>query len=295
MMRLAVSTYSLGRWRREQGKSLEHCIDWIADMGVAAVEFAGLDERVETIGPIRRAAQLRRRCEKRGLEVAGYNVGAELLVPPRTQRAAVRRLKLAVDTAAALGAPSMRHDVTRGWEKAGRLPGPRTFTRALRVVVPAVREVADHGRARDVLTTVENHGFYVQASRRVERLIKAVDHPGYALTLDMGNFLCVNEDPVEAVRRLVRYAAIVHVKDFHIKAKRSAPAEGWFSTPTSIALRGAIVGHGRVDVPTQLKILKRAGYHGFLSLEFEGLEEPTTGIRLGLDFLHRCEPFRSSP
>ena len=52
-----------------------------------------------------------------------------------------------------------------------------------------------------------------------------------------------------------------------------------------IALRGAIAGHGVLDLPAQLKLLKQAGYDGFVSLEFEGMEEPTQAITLGLDYL----------
>jgi len=63
------------------------------------------------------------------------------------------------------------------------------------------------------------------------------------------------------------------------------PSVGWFATPTPIALRGAIAGHGVLDLPAQLKLLKKAGYDGYLSLEFEGMEEPTKAIRLGLDYL----------
>ena len=78
---------------------------------------------------------------------------------------------------------------------------------------------------------------------------------------------------------------MAHVKDFHIRPKKVMPPSGWFATPTSIALRGAIVGHGAVDVPKQLRLMKKAGYKGYLSLEFEGMEEPTRAVTLGLEFL----------
>jgi sugar phosphate isomerase/epimerase len=94
----------------------------------------------------------------------------------------------------------------------------------------------------------------------------------------------VNDDPVAAVARLARYAVMVHIKDFHVKPKKQMPPTGWFATPTRLALRGAIVGHGVIDIPAQLRLLKKAGYHGYLSLEFEGMEEPTQAIRLGLDY-----------
>lgn len=287
-MKLAVSTYSLWRWRTERGKTLEQSVDWIADhAGVPGIEFAGPAEP-PTADPVKRAARWRKRAEKGGLTVVSYCVGAELLVPERQQREAVKALKVHVDVAAELGVPSMRHDVTRGFgDHSKRLRIPRTFDAAVKWLVPAIRDVADYAAARGVKTSLENHGFYMQDSRRVEKLIRAVDHENFALTLDMGNFLCVNEDPVQAVARLARYALMAHAKDFHVRPKDRMPPTGWFATPTPIALRGAIAGHGVIDIPAQLKLLERAGYNGYLSLEFEGMEDPTTAVPLGLDYLRQ--------
>jgi sugar phosphate isomerase/epimerase len=286
-MKLCVSTYSLARWRNENNKTLEDSIDWIADAGVPAIEFSGLDAKAAE-NPLKRARELRKRCERRGLHLAGYSVGANLLCNPTEQRKMIERVKLDVDTAAELGAKNMRHDVAYGFNDANKdLKGPKTFAHALKVVVPAIREITEHGAKRGVKTSLENHGFFMQASDRVERLIKAVGHKNYGLTLDMGNFLCVNEDPVKAVARVAKYAIMVHTKDFHVKSKATRPPTGWFDTPTEIALRGAIVGHGVIDVPQQLALVKKAGYKGYLSLEFEGMEEPAMAIKTGLDYLTR--------
>ena len=286
-MKLAVSMYSLSKWRYSQNKTLEQCLDWVAGTNVKAVEFGDLGDKAEKIGRVRYAAQLRRRCKRLGLAVAGYCRPANLLVGPKAQRAMVEQLKIEVDTAAAFGCKTMRHDVAWGWHTAKRVAGPRTFAHAVKIVAPAIREIADYAQQRGVVTSLENHGFFVQASKRVEYLLKQVAHPNFALTIDMGNFLCVREDPVAAVRRLAKYAVMAHVKDFHVKAKRLAPPSGWIETPTPIAIRGAIVGHGEIDVPAQLRTLKSAGYKGYLSLEFEGLEEPRQAIELGLEYVRK--------
>lgn len=36
-----------------------------------------------------------------------------------------------------------------------------------------------------------------------------------------------------------------------------------------------------------INTLKRAGYDGVLSIEFEGMEDPLKGIRIGVDNLRR--------
>lgn len=289
-MKLAVSTYSLWRWCSENGKTLEDSVEWIAQHGVQAVEFAGLDDAAKA-NPIARARTLKQRCDALRLAVPSYCIAAELLVPPDRQREVIAELKSQVDVAAELGVQSMRHDVTRGFgENASGLKIEQTFDAAVAHVVPAIREVADYAATKGIRTSLENHGFYMQSSERVERLIRAVDHENFRLTLDMGNFLCVNEDPVQAVARLAKYAVMVHVKDFHVRPKRAMPPSGWFETPTDIALRGAIVGHGAIDIPAQLRLLGDAGYDGWLSLEFEGLEEPARAVALGLEYLRKLLP-----
>lgn len=294
-MKLSVSTYSLARWRTRENKSVEQCIDWLAEQGVDGVEFSGLGENVDG-DPIRRARALRKRCEKHGLAVAGYCVGAELLKPDAEQRAEVDRVRQHIDVAAELGAPTMRHDVTRGPNDA---TGKLTLSQVLKRVVPAVRELTEYGQSVGVVTSLENHGFYLQTPDRVQKLIEAVDHPNFGLTLDLGNWLCLNEDPVAAVRQVGKYAVMVHAKDFYIRSKRQvpppAPAQGkqpelpagWIVTPTPIAIRGAVAGHGQVDLPAQLRLVKRAGYKGYLSLEFEGPEYPPDAVRLGLAYLRK--------
>lgn len=287
-IKLCISTYSLSGWRRQNNRSLEDSIRWIADeTDVKAVEFAGLDAAGDA-DPVRRAGALRSLCDKLGLAIPSFCVGAELLRPAGELATEVARLKTLVDAAHALGVKSMRHDVTRGFgEHAKGLSVPQTFAGALKVVVPAIREVADYARKHRIKTSLENHGFFMQNSRRVEQLLDAVDHPNFALTMDMGNFLCVNENPVKAVQRLAHRAVMVHVKDFHVRPKSSMPPTGWFATPTRIALRGAIVGHGAIDIPAQLRVLNSTGYRGWLSLEFEGMEEPASAIKAGLAYLGR--------
>ena len=291
-MELCVSTYSLSRWRAKENKKVEHCIDWLASIGLTAIEFSGLGENY-TGDPIRRARALRKRCEKHGMKVASYCVGAELLVPEKKQRKVVDQLKEQIDIAAELGAPSMRHDVTRGPQPDQRM----TLNQVLKAVAPAVRELAEYGQEKGVKTSLENHGFYLQTADRVEKLIQKVDHPNYGLTIDLGNFLCLDQDAVAATKQLAKYVVMAHAKDFYVRPKRTLPPAapavgdlpelgcGWFATPKSIALRGAIVGQGVLDLPAQIKILKRAKYDGFLSLEFEGMEDPRDAVRLGLAYL----------
>jgi sugar phosphate isomerase/epimerase len=282
---LGISTYSLLKWRRQFNQSMEKSIDWIAQTGVSHIEFSGLSDKAVQDAQ-KQATLLQKHCQKLGLSIASYCTPAELLLSPANQKQAIDQLKREVDIAAILGVPSMRHDVTRGFEAGyARFKGPKTFAQALKIVVPAIQQVADYAQSCGVKTSLENHGFFMQHPDRVCKLIQTVNHPNFGLTLDMGNFMCVDADPVAAVKQCLPYAQMVHVKDFHRKLKKQAPPTGWFATPTPYALRGAIVGHGVIDIPAQLKLLKRAKYDGVLSLEFEGIEDPAFAVQTGLEYL----------
>ena len=282
---LCISTYSLRKWRLAKRKTMQNTVDWIAQRGVQKIEFSGITDDPIDNTP-KQAGLIRKRCDQRKLTVASYCTAAELLLPPTKQKQAIALLKEQVQVAAVLGASSMRHDVTCGFANSyARFKGAKTFAAALKIIVPAIREVADYAQGLGVKTSLENHGFFMQAPKRVTRLIEAVDHPNFGLTMDMGNFLCVDADPVDAVKQCLPYAQMVHIKDFHQKLKKQMPPTGWFATPFRYALRGSILGHGVIDLPAQLKLLKRARYTGVLSLEFEGIEEPTFAVQTGLDYL----------
>lgn len=47
------------------------------------------------------------------------------------------------------------------------------------------------------------------------------------------------------------------------------------------------MGHGIVPVEQCISILKRFGYDGVLSLEFEGLEDTLTAVKCGHDYLRK--------
>lgn len=285
-MRFGVSTYSYARLVRSGGM---HTMDVIAktkELGFEAIEFSGLNPP-EGETPLSFAPRVREACDAAGLPIANYTIGADFINGSGGDwKAEVERLKDEVRTARALGAPGMRHDATRGYPPDYR--GPRGFDDALPVLIKATRAVTEFAADLGVKTMVENHGFFCQDSERVEKLVNGVNHPNFGLLIDMGNFLCADEDPAQAVGRLMPYAFHVHAKDFHVKPGAAPdPGEGWFHSRAGNFLRGAIIGHGDVPLLPCLRIMKKVGYDGVLSIEFEGMEDPIKGVSVGFANLRR--------
>jgi len=284
-VKISVSSYSLSRLVNAGEMTLPGVVDWLAEHKVKGIEFTDLS-RDDVRAEKRLAKSLAARCKRRGITVTSYTVGANLLRPdPEELAAELERVKRKVDVGALLGVRRMRHDVAHGFPAGHR--GPKTWEAALKIIAPACREIAEYARRYRITTSMENHGRFAQASRRVLKLVRKVNHPNFGITIDIGNFMCVDEESVGAVRRLAKYASFVHAKDFHYKSRKEDPGDGWFDTTGGNYLRGAIIGHGVVDVPKCLSILKAAGYTGWVSIEFEGLEDPRVGVEIGLKNLRR--------
>ena len=281
-MKIAVSSYSFSQYINKGLLNQFSCIQKAKDMGFEAIEFVDI---LPHDGSSREeyAVRLREECERVGLPISNYTFGADFLNCEDLD-AEIQRVCDEIDMAELLGARSVRHDASIGYP-AGRYQG---FDKVLPTLAYACRKVTVYAASKGIRTMVENHGFFAQDSDRVEKLMLAVDHPNFGWLVDMGNFTCVDEDPVTAVGRAAPYAFYAHAKDFHIKtAMEPDPGECFFRSRGGNYLRGAIIGHGVVPVRQCLFALKRAGYDGYVAIEFEGLEDCLLGIRIGLDNLKR--------
>lgn len=285
-MKIGVSSYSFSRLVGSGRMSQIEVIAKAKEMGFEVIEFAGLavpaGETTESA-----AQQTKEECARVGIEISNYTIGADFLNGSGGDlEAEVERLKGEVRVAQILGVPGMRHDATRGF--ADDHKGASEFDDALPILARGCRALTEYAADKGIRTMVENHGFFCQDSDRVEKLAIAVGHENFGLLVDMGNFLCADEDPAAAVGRTAQYAFHVHVKDFHTKrGTETDPGKGWFRSRGGNYLRGAIVGHGDVPVLECLRILKDAGFDGVISIEFEGMEDPLTGIDVGRENLLR--------
>ncbi len=278
-MQIGVSSYSFSRLMDS-----EHTHVWAAQeagrIGYDVFEVQGL-QAPQGMTREAYALEVRKACEQAGIQVGNYTVEGDLINAfDGDMKKEIARLKGEVDLAVILGSKGMRHDATYGYH-APRL-GRRSFEDALPQLAEGCREITEYAAARGIRTMVENHGFFCQDSERVEKLVNAVAHENFGLLLDMGNFLCADEDPAFAFGRLAPYAFHIHAKDFHVKPGNARnPGPGWFRSRAGNYLGGTVAGFGDVPVAQCLGIVKRAGYEGTVSLEFEGFEAVLWAIEAG--------------
>lgn len=285
-MKFSVSTYSYCRLIGEGKKSLLECISLAKETGFDGVEFVDFDAP-EGMTKAEYAEMLSKECEKCGIEPVSYTIGADFLNGSDGDiDKEIDRLKNEVKIASILGVKLMRHDATRGYDAEKR--GFKGFDDALPAIIKGCRAVTEYAKTFGIRTMIENHGFFCQESRRVEKIVGGVANGNFGLLVDIGNFMCADENPVEAVGRLAPYAFHVHAKDFH-KKSGNGPffCDGFFKTRGGTYLRGAIIGHGDVPVYQCLATLAAGGYDGYVTVEFEGLEDQITGTAYGLNTLKR--------
>ena len=276
-MKISVSSYSFSQYIRAEKMTQFETIAKAKELGFDAIEFTTLtgdnhEERMEN------AKKYREEAERLGMIINAYTIGANLFKEDEAQaKEEIERLKKELLVAKELGAPLMRHDVCYTLSKTGN---GRSFDLMLPTIAKNARAITEYAKTLGIKTCSENHGFIAQDSDRVERLFNAVNHENYGLLVDMGNFACADENSVTAVSRLAPYAIHAHAKDFIIRKEKFGRCQ--LETRGCNYIGGVAIGEGDIPIKQCLAILKKAGYEGFLSIEYEGCDDCIDGIARGL-------------
>ena len=305
-MKLGISSYSLNKRLRTEEMSLFDVIDWAKEHDCAHLELVPFSlPLLKEDGTVDYdyVKRVRDHAEKVGMPLSAFSLNACVIKPTADERKReLDRIRMYMDMAHFLGIKKMRHDTCSGQHPNG-INTPEQFEKDFPVFVDAVRELADYAAMLGMSTTLENHGLYVNGADRMVRLLNAVDRPNVGMTLDVGNFLCVDDRPEVAVAKCIKYADMIHLKDFYIRKKdRMLPQDGMYTAgakpakpyvmptpeefrkmPPSLGyvgtasglniLRGSILGQGDMDIWAILKTVKDAGYDKEVSIEFEGMED----------------------
>ncbi|MFI5695227.1 sugar phosphate isomerase/epimerase family protein [Kribbella sp. NPDC051586] len=275
-MKLGVSSYCFRSLMTSGEMDLIAVLDWVAASPAGHIEVAAMDGEYYLENPDVVNATAKH-SEDIGVPIVNYLVSGDLRAAEDKE---IDRLRRQLDVAHRFGARIFRHDVAPwSW----REDNPGEFETVFAKVVEGCRAVADHAAGLGIVSTIENHGFFMNGSDRLARLVHAVDRPNFRVTLDLGNGLCVGEVPGKTAAGLIDVAASIGVKDFHIR--RSA-GDGWLKTLAGDYLLGTITGHGDLDI-AGLLALAATKPDVPVSLEFEGLESTPAAIERSLNNILR--------
>ena len=111
---------------------------------------------------------------------------------------------------------------------------------------------------------LENHWGLGRTAAGLLRIYNAVHSPWLKITMDTGNFL---EDTYSQMEQIAPHAILVQAKTYFGGGE-------WYTLD---------IDYGRVA-----RILQNAGFHGYISLEFEGKENSATGVPKSLEVLRKA-------
>lgn len=269
---IGVSTYSFWRYLDGQKLAIDKCIDQAAEMGFDAVEILEVQMEDKSSGYVN---SLKRRAFGHGLCLNGMSTHQSFLSPDAEKRQKNIEITIAsLELAYRLGIPTIRINTgrwgtskdfdelmkNRGMEP--RLPG-YTDEDAYGWVIGSLEKVVKKAEELGVVLGLENHWGLSVTPEAVVRIVNTIKSPWLRATLDTGNFL---ENPYEKLKIMAPLVTFVQAKTYYGGGK-------WYTLD--------------LDYARIASILKSVNYQGFISLEFEGKEDPSTAVPKSLALLRK--------
>ena len=270
--RFAVATYSFWQFRPERVE-IETCLDAAAEMGFDGVEILHRQMREESNAYLQK---LKRQAFSLGLDLCGFSTHQGFLSPDKAERQKnIDHTLHCIELAYRLGIPTMRVNTGR-WGTIGdfdelmkargiepRLAG-YTDDDGFGWVIDSLEKCLPKAEECGVVLGLENHWGLGRTPEGVMRIVNAIKSPWLEVTLDTGNFL---EDPYDKLEQIAPRAILVQAKTYYGGGK-------WYSLD--------------LDYPRIARMLRKHNYRGYVSLEFEGNEDPKTAIPKSLTMLRRA-------
>jgi len=270
---IAVSTYSYWRYRSDSKLRIEACIELAAEMGFDAVEILEVQMHRKDNAYLQ---SLKRQAFTAGLDLCGMSTHQGFVSPDADKRREnIEKTIASIELAYKLGIPTMRVNTgrwgtsrsfddlmkNRGIEPT--LPG-YTEEDAFPWVIESFEKCLPAAEKCGVLLGLENHWGLGLTPEGVLRIVDAVDSPWLQVTMDTGNFL---EDPYARLEKIAPKTVFVQAKTYY---------------------GGGVWYELDLDYRRIAAILRKHDYRGYVSLEFEGREDPKTAVPKSLAVLRRA-------
>lgn len=243
-LKTSIAGYSYRELMDKPGQpgkmSLFDLVDICARLGVDAIEptsYYFLKTDDEYVYALKRKAFLT------GIEISGSPTRDNFCYPPGPELdAEIKKVKEWVDLCAKLGAPAIR--IFAG----GAVKGVSRED-AFKHATGAMRQACDYAGAHGIFLTIENHGYLTETADDILRMLETVNHEWLGFNLDTGNFK--GDDAYEQIERVATKATTCQFK--------------------------SLVNKQPADYKRLVQIMRKAGYRGYVALEFEE-KDPVTRV-----------------
>ena len=268
-VKCGVSSYSFWHFRGPKFP-METVIHRAGALGIQGVEV--LHRQMESD---ERAYQhrLKRHAFLNGVDLICLSIHQNFVSPdPEVRRQNVAHTVHCIQSAHEMGIPCIRlnsgrwgtvESFDRLMELRGEeppLPG-HIEDEAFEWCIEAAGQCVEAAEKHGVLLALENHWGLTREPEGVLRIVDAIGSPWLGVLMDTGNFL---EAPYGKLEQLAGRAAYVHAKTYFGGGE-------WYTLD--------------LDYRKVAAILAKAGYGGYVSLEFEGKEDAETAVPKSLALL----------
>ena len=279
MVKFGASIYCLTRLVVQKVLSPVEAFNALCDMGAEAVELVPFG--FDIVGEPALQKELLAAADKRGVPIENFSLNANfLLISKEEYEAQIERAKRHIDACAEMGIPTIRVD-SAAFSRPISENTIENFEKELPTIVGAYETLCDYAARYGMTVLLENHGFHANGSERVRRILTSVKRENFGHQLDVGNYICVDDKPEIAVKKMIPFAKTIHMKDFYVRpfdrdpggSSQFACENSWFRSSNGTFLRGSILAQGDLDIWRIMKTVRESGYDGTLFLEYEGMEE----------------------
>ncbi len=273
--------------------TVAEAIDLFASLGMEGIEAICHEDYRSAIRPdisIEALRELRDRAAGQGIQFAAITPYAtDLNAEDPTLMAAHQDLLCrAIDIARELGAGCVR-------AYAGRETGGPGRDDRLRRLAGAAQRPASAAEKAGVRLGFENHfNTLADSARATVDVVRAVNHPAVGIVYDQSNLTMLGtEDHTVAIPLQAPFLVHVHVKDMRFKAQAPQQTSGKVEALPADAKPTVSLPVGEGEMPWKdiLAALKRTGYDGWLSIEYERrwypdlLPPAPIGMKAGADHI----------
>jgi L-ribulose-5-phosphate 3-epimerase len=271
-VKLAISTYSYWHFR-DPKVPVETVITRAADLGVPGVDILYRQMESEEPSDLR---QLKRHAFLNGIDLICLSIHQSFVSPDAdTRRKNVEHTRHCIELAYQMGIPSIRLNSGRwgtvpSFEQFMALRGEEpplpgyTEQNAFEWCIECIEDCLPMAEACGVVLALENHWGLTHKWEGVLRIADALQSPWLGVLMDTGNFL---EEPYDQLEQLAPRAVLVHAKTYYGGGE-------WYTL--------------ELDYKRIAAILANADYRGYVSLEFEGKENPETAVPKSIAMLRKA-------
>ena len=283
-MRLGVSTYSYWHFRGDR-YPIEKVMERAAELGLAGVEILHRQMESEELSYLMR---LKRTAFSLGLDIYCLAIHQDFVQPNAEERQRhIDHTKHCLQLAHELGIPAIRLNSGR-WktvasfdelmQRGGIEPPIEGYTEsdAFGWVISAIEACLPAAERYGVVLALENHWGLTATARGTLKIVTAINSDWLKVCLDTGNLLRYEDGQViwepdyEGMASLAPHAVLVHAKTYFGGGE-------WYTLD--------------IDYNRVAQILRQANFRGYISLEYEGKEDPHAGVPKSVAMLREAFGF----